>query len=168
LSIFPSQRGPTSVCLSPTGRGLTASVPMIRGGLVFKAHRWLYHSTLGSRVIKKKKGRGLTASVSMIVLSYSFRDATCFRGSGLGGRLFFFFTLVTGSRRSLSLQGVRLRGRNLEAGSYLRLTDSCITQLEAQGPSRTCNESKEEATCFRVSGLGGRDLGLGSGMRDQC
>ena len=25
------------------------------GGLVFKAHRWLYHSTLGSRVIKKKK-----------------------------------------------------------------------------------------------------------------
>ena len=26
------------------------------GGLVFKAHRLLYHSTLGSRVIKKKKG----------------------------------------------------------------------------------------------------------------
>ena len=31
-----------------------------------------------------------------------------------------------------------------EAGSYLRLTDTCITQLEAQGPSRTCNESEEE------------------------
>ena len=30
------------------------------------------------------------------------------------------------------------------AGSYLRLTDSCITQLKAQGPSRTCNESQEE------------------------
>ena len=29
-------------------------------------------------------------------------------------------------------------------GSYLRLTDFCITQLKAQGPSRTCNESKEE------------------------
>ena len=27
---------------------------------------------------------------------------------------------------------------------YLRLIDSCITQLNAQGPSRTCNESKEE------------------------
>ena len=27
-----------------------------RGGLVFKAHRLLYHSTLGWRVIKKKKG----------------------------------------------------------------------------------------------------------------
>ena len=28
-----------------------------------------------------------------------------------------------------------------EAGSYLRLMDSCITQLKAQG---TCDESKEE------------------------
>jgi len=32
-----------------------------------------------------------------------------------------------------------------EAGSYLRLIDFCITQLKAQGPSRTCNESKEES-----------------------
>ena len=31
-----------------------------------------------------------------------------------------------------------------EAGSYLRLIDPRITQLEAQGPSRTCHESKEE------------------------
>jgi len=31
-----------------------------------------------------------------------------------------------------------------EAGSYLRLIDFCITQLKAQGPSRTCDESKEE------------------------
>ena len=30
-----------------------------------------------------------------------------------------------------------------EAGSYLRLIYSCITQLKAQGPFRTCNESKE-------------------------
>jgi len=28
---------------------------LARGGLVFKAHRLVYHSTLGSRVIKKKK-----------------------------------------------------------------------------------------------------------------
>ena len=43
-----------------------------------------------------------------------------------------------------------------EAGSYLRLTDSCITQFKAQGPSRTCNESKEEEEEFRVwiPGLG--------------
>jgi len=31
-----------------------------------------------------------------------------------------------------------------EEGSYLRIVDLCITQLKAQGPSRTCNESKEE------------------------
>jgi len=31
------------------------TVKRFRGGLVFKVHRWLYHSTLGSRVIKKKK-----------------------------------------------------------------------------------------------------------------
>jgi len=31
-----------------------------------------------------------------------------------------------------------------EAGSHLRLIDSCITQIKAQGPSRTCTESKEE------------------------
>ena len=29
-------------------------------------------------------------------------------------------------------------------GSYLRLVDSCITQLKAQGPSRNCDESNKE------------------------
>ena len=31
-----------------------------------------------------------------------------------------------------------------EAGWHLRLIDSCSTQLKSQGPSRICNESKEE------------------------
>jgi len=31
-----------------------------------------------------------------------------------------------------------------EAGWYLILIDSCITQVEAPEPSRTCKESKEE------------------------
>ena len=34
---------------------LSRNVEQIRGGLVFKAHGLLYHSTLGSRVIKKAK-----------------------------------------------------------------------------------------------------------------
>jgi len=38
-----------------------------------------------------------------------------------------------------------------EAGSYVRLIDSCITQLKAQGPSRTCNESKEEGVTVSIS-----------------
>jgi hypothetical protein len=32
-------------------------VERFRGGLVFKAHGLLYHSTLGLRVVKKKKGK---------------------------------------------------------------------------------------------------------------
>jgi len=43
----------------------------------------------------------------------------------------------TGPRRPHAPNGT-------EAGSYLRLIDNCITQLEAEGPSRTCNENKEE------------------------
>jgi hypothetical protein len=35
---------------------LHRNVQRFRGGLAFKAHRFLYHSTLGLRVIKKKKG----------------------------------------------------------------------------------------------------------------
>ena len=31
-----------------------------------------------------------------------------------------------------------------QAGSYVRRIDSFVTQLKAQGPFRTCNESKEE------------------------
>jgi len=54
--------------------------------------------------------------------------------------------------------------------SYLRLIDSCVTQLKAQGPSRTCNESKseeeeeeEEASAFRVQRfeVSGRQGGVG-------
>ena len=33
---------------------------------------------------------------------------------------------------------------HLEVGWYLRLIDSCITQLKVQRPSGKCNESKEE------------------------
>jgi len=42
----------------------------------------------------------------------------------------------------------------------LRLTDFCITQLKAQGPSRTFNESKE------VMGLGCRVWGAGFTLQD--
>jgi len=34
-----------------------------RGGLVFKSHRLLYHSTLGLRVVKKKKKSDLSAGI---------------------------------------------------------------------------------------------------------
>jgi len=37
-----------------------------RGGLVFKAHRLVYHSTLGLRVIKKKKEQSMVAMLVSI------------------------------------------------------------------------------------------------------
>ena len=39
-----------------------------------------------------------------------------------------------------------------EASSYLRLVDSCITQLKVQGPSRTCDESEREEEGSRDRG----------------
>jgi len=44
-----------STLLGVCGLLLRRNVKRFRGGLVLKADRWLYHSTLGSRVIKKKK-----------------------------------------------------------------------------------------------------------------
>ena len=66
-----------------------------------------------------------------------------FRGSGSGFR-------VQGRRETQKLSFVKAAAppplcSGYEAGSCVRLIDSCITQLKAQGPSRTCNESKEEA-----------------------
>ena len=51
----------------------------------------------------------------------------------------------------------------------MRLIDSCITQPKAQGPSRTCNESKEEeeeesdATTLLHPSFPVEDFGLGFG-----
>jgi hypothetical protein len=36
---------------------LGINVKRLREGLVFKAHRFVYHSTLGSRVTKEKESR---------------------------------------------------------------------------------------------------------------
>ena len=78
-----------------------------RGGLVFKAHRLLYHSTLGSRVIKKKKEE-------RVKMECWWQGNTPLHDAALRGRtttavalvLFFcfFFTLITGPGRSLSLK----------------------------------------------------------------
>ena len=44
-----------AVQLSSSEQPLSRNVERFRGGLVFKAHRLLYHSTLSLRVIKKKR-----------------------------------------------------------------------------------------------------------------
>jgi len=76
-------------------------------------------------VLKLRTG-GLDGSKCRVVPGWKFAGLM----SGGGGRVrnFDFTEMCCGT----------------EAGSYLRLVDSCITQLKAQGPSRTCHESKEE------------------------
>jgi len=44
-----------------------------RGGLVFKAHRLLYHSTLGLRVIRTCLGAAIAVQLSHAVLDLVFR-----------------------------------------------------------------------------------------------
>jgi len=76
------------------------------------------------------------------------------RDSGLGFRVDGMFPVTlavllergreSGRRETCGGLGPCATQYTLEAGSYLRLMDSCITQLKAQGPSRTCNESNEE------------------------
>ena len=44
-------------------------------------------------------------------------------------------------------------GCGSEAGSYSRLTDLCITQLQAQRPSRSCNESDEKERDVSVTSM---------------
>ena len=53
---------------------LHRNVQRFRGGLVFKAHRILYHSTLGLRVIKKKKKKVTEpGGVALRMLTYLTR-----------------------------------------------------------------------------------------------
>jgi len=56
-----------------------------RGGLVFEAHRLLYHSTLGLREIKKKKRvRNLLAYVEHVIHRFDVLPQTA---QGLGLRV---------------------------------------------------------------------------------
>ena len=123
-------------------------VQRFRGGLVVKAHRLWYLSTLGLRVKKKKDlhvGDGAHEEEQPKKLA---RDAL----SRSAIRKFYTRSAVPKRRNKRVFPQPPLPVKKSwhelacgnEAGSYLRLKDSCITQLEAQGPSRTCNKSKEE------------------------
>jgi len=78
------------------------------GGLVFKAHRLLHHSTLGLSVIKKKEEEALAVET----------------GPGVGGGGEVSYDPGTPVEKALVVE----TGPGVE-GSYLRLIDFCITQL---------------------------------------
>jgi len=122
------------------------------GGLVFKAHRLVYHSTLGWGEIKTKKE--WTSSLCDEDLRRSAAPAA--DPIRPAGRTHVCTSLVRHDG-PLELRAVRnwyssqVKNNHFteiccgtEAGSFLRLIDSCSTQLKAQGPSRFCNERKEE------------------------
>ena len=58
--------------------------PGFRGGLSFKVHRLVYHSTLGWRVIKKKKKKETWACSSLRSLDHASRDTFRFGVWSLG------------------------------------------------------------------------------------
>ena len=90
---------------------LHINVQRFRGGLSFKAHRRLYHSTLGLRVIKKKK-RSTTLDTKTSCQP-SFRPDFWSKFPPTPTVCGWPLETDSGS----------------EAGSYLRLTDVCTTQL---------------------------------------
>ena len=56
------------------------NVKRFRGGLVFEAHRLVFHLTLGSRVIKKKKNRSVTGAMRRV--AHPSAGARCGAGAG--------------------------------------------------------------------------------------
>ena len=78
---------------------------MYRG---FKAHRLVYHSTLGSRVIKKKKKKSMFR-----VSGFGFRaSGVGFRASGVGSR-------VSGLGSRVSGLGSRASGLGFRASCFV-------------------------------------------------
>jgi len=98
-------------------------VKLFRGGLVFKAHRLLYHSTLGLRVIKKKKKRGESDLELRVRRDFEAEEPLAVRQ-----RPPLVLELRVHLRNpSAGQSGTECSGS--EAGSYLSLIDFCITQF---------------------------------------
>jgi len=80
-------------------------VKRFRGGLVFKAHRLVYHPTLGSRVIKKKKGRDSGFQGFGVSGFQGFR-VSGFQGFGVSGFRGFGVSRVSGLSSALPMPNV--------------------------------------------------------------
>ena len=61
----------TTTCRGQARVGNQTNVQRFRGGLVVKAHRLVYHSTLGLRAIKKKKKGDQTLSIASLLFRAS-------------------------------------------------------------------------------------------------
>ena len=93
----------------PGTRRRFSNVKRFRGGLVFKAHRWLYHSTLGSRVIKKKEKKRQLSPLRRVPFSGTVQGSG-FRVRGSGFRVQVSGFGVRGSGLRVQGSGFRVQG----------------------------------------------------------
>ena len=102
-----------------------------RGGLVFKVHRLLYHSTLGSKVIKKKvmfSTRYLRSALS----SYAFRIGVwCF-----GFRIWCLGCRVRGLRCRIWGVGFSVWGQECKVSGVVRRISGLGLELRVEGGFR--------------------------------
>jgi hypothetical protein len=75
------------------GVGFTRKAGRFRGGLVFKAQRLLFHSTPGSRVIKKKEKKVREG----LACGFSFRSTSCVHSLEFAGQIGPSLSLKIGS-----------------------------------------------------------------------
>ena len=85
---------------------LRRNVKRLRGGLVFKVHSLLYHSTLGPGVIRKKKAAIPLQPAVHRGESLRVRDGSGFRVQGAGFR-------VQGAGFRVQGSGLRVQGSGL-------------------------------------------------------
>jgi len=127
-------RHPSTVCPDSTGSLI---------GLVFKAHRLVYHSTLGLRVIKQKKfadPRFRSSRPAVRLHGYLAHKKQAFwRGEQEGVKhrkrtsttsmCPIWLAPISGVCPVAFFASMEADCCGSEAGSYLRLIDFCITQL---------------------------------------
>jgi len=117
-----------------------SAVTWFRWGLVFKAHILLNHSTLGRALLLEFARFALLRPEPSLRCHLQLRDTKVYEPwirARLGTAAHLCSSQFNNNYFTEMYSGS-------ETGSYLRRIDSCITQLKAEGPSRTCNESKEE------------------------
>ena len=130
---------------------LHTNMQRFRGGLVFKAHRHLYHSTLGLRVIKKKKK--CISFQKSTALSGALKQrpthSTCLKRSVASGVSLRYFQVYITSLTSNSFKSV--------FGSALKLMSlQKLLSLVARGAGFYCVKSLR-STCVLVFPYSGRD-----------
>jgi len=127
------------------------------------------HARRIQAVLSRTQDRSNRLQLSYVFRKYTYTESTCFL-SRIHSQRVFFLVYRRRVRRSwskppslcgksswastraspwshwtfLKVLPTVLMWCGTQAGSYLRLIDSCSTQLKAQGPFRTCNQSKEE------------------------